>query len=298
MKIAYDGTNYCGFQIQDTEITVEQVLNEKLSNLLKEEIKVIGASRTDSGVHALGNVVVFDTEARMDAGKMATALNTHLPQEIRAIYSKEVSLDFHPRHCETVKTYEYKIYNAKVNNPLLSRYTQFEYLPLDIDRMRQAAAYIPGEHDFKAFCSSKTSAQSTIRNVYTVEVIVEGEKSGALDEGGIDRKECGVLDGEESAKKENTELDGGESAKKESTALDAAKQDKKEFVPSLITIRVKGNGFLYNMVRIIAGTLIAVGKGRLEPECVKKALESLNRDDAGPTAPAKGLTLVEIKYDM
>ena len=269
MKIAYDGTDYCGFQIQDSEITVEQIINEKLSNLLKEEIKVIGASRTDSGVHALGNVVVFDTDARMDASKFATALNTHLPQDIRAMYSKEVSPDFHPRHCETVKTYEYKIYNAKVNNPLLSRYTQFEYLPLDVDKMRKAAEYIPGEHDFKAFCSSKTSAQSTVRTVYSVEVIVEGEgiyvSDGNVNEVGRDK---------------------------------GAYKDKREFAPSLITVRVKGNGFLYNMVRIIAGTLIAVGKGRLEPECVKKALESLNRDDVGPTAPAKGLTLVEIKYDM
>lgn len=256
LKIAYDGTNYCGFQIQGNEITVEQVISEKLSALLKEDIKAIGASRTDSGVHALGNVVVFDTEARMEAGKIATALNTHLPQDIRAMYSKEVAKDFHPRHCDTVKTYEYKIYNAKVNNPLLSRYTQFEYLPLNVDKMKEAAADIPGEHDFKAFCSSKTSAMSTVRTVYSVEVI----------------------------------------AKEERVMLDGVKLDKEEFAPMVITIRVKGNGFLYNMVRIIAGTLIAVGKGRLEPECVKKALESLNRDDVGPTAPAKGLTLVEIKY--
>ena len=254
IKIAYDGTDYCGFQIQDSEITVEQVVNEKLSALLKEEVKVIGASRTDSGVHALGNVVVFDTEARMDASKIATALNTHLPQDIRAIYSKEVSPDFHPRYCDTVKTYEYKIYNAKVNNPLLSRYAQFEYLPLDVEKMRQAAELIPGEHDFKAFCSAKTSAQSTVRTVYSVEVIVDKSAGAGMDAG------------------------------------------LEEFAPQLITIRVKGNGFLYNMVRIIAGTLIAVGKGRLEPECVKKALESLNRDDVGPTAPAKGLTLVEIEY--
>lgn len=254
MKIAYDGTDYCGFQIQDNEITVEQILNEKLSVLLKEEIKVIGASRTDSGVHALGNVVVFDTDARMDAEKMATALNTHLPQDIRAMYSKEVAEDFHPRHWDTVKTYEYKIYNAKVNNPLLSRYTQFEYLPLDVERMKQAAKYIPGERDFKAFCSSKTSALSTVRNVFSIDVLVEEEDEH----------------------------------------VEAFCED---FTPKLITIRVKGNGFLYNMVRIIAGTLIAVGKGRLEPECVKKALESLNRGDAGPTAPAKGLTLVEIKFE-
>lgn len=263
IKIAYDGTDYCGFQIQDREITVEQVINEKLSILFKEDIKVIGASRTDSGVHALGNVVVFDTNGRMDASKIATALNTHLPQDIRAMYSKEVESDFHPRHCDTVKTYEYKIYNAKVNNPLLSRYSQFEYLPLNVEKMRKAATYIPGEHDFKAFCSSKTSVQSTVRNVYSVEIIVDREDRASL---GVDEN--------------------------------GNKLAKEDFVPRSITIRVRGNGFLYNMVRIIAGTLIAVGKGRLEPECVKKALESLNRDDAGPTAPAKGLTLVDIKYDI
>ncbi len=243
LEIAYDGTAYHGFQIQDNEITIEQVLNEKLSLLLKEDIKIIGASRTDSGVHALMNVAVFDTEAKMAADKVAIALNTHLPEDIRAMNSKEVAAEFHPRHCDTVKTYEYKIYNGKIYNPMLYRYTQFEYLKLDVEKMKQAARYIVGEHDFKGFCSAKTSASTTVRNVYSLD---------------IDTQPMGE--------------------------------------DSLITITVKGNGFLYNMVRIIAGTLITVGKGRMEINQVRQAVEKGERNLAGPTAPAKGLVLKEIEY--
>jgi len=237
--VAYDGTNYSGWQLQNNAITIEEVLNRELSSLLNEDIKVIGASRTDSGVHALGNVCVFDTEARMPAEKISFALNTRLPDDIRIQDSREVRADFHPRHCDTEKTYEYKIYNNRFPNPVMRLYTKFCYYDLNIEAMQEAANYLIGEHDFKSFCSANTSVLTTVRTIKDIKVIKEG---------------------------------------------------------SLITIRVTGNGFLYNMVRIISGTLLNVGMGISSVISVKEALEQLDRGAAGPTAEAKGLTLIGINY--
>lgn len=237
--VAYDGTNYCGWQVQDNGITIEEVLNRELSNLLHEDIAVIGASRTDSGVHALGNVAVFDTETRIPADRISFALNQRLPEDIRIQDSCEVPLDFHPRFCNTIKTYEYKIFNNKFANPVLRLYTKFFYYNLDVDKMQEAANYLVGEHDFKSFCSARTQVLTTVREITDLKVFKEGD---------------------------------------------------------IITIRVSGTGFLYNMVRIIVGTLIRVGTGMYTPEKVKEILEACDRSKAGPKAEACGLTLVEIKY--
>lgn len=239
MIVAYDGTNYCGWQIQPNGETIESVLNRELSKLLNEEIKVIGASRTDSGVHALGNVCVFDTQTRIPSEKISYALNQSLPEDIRIQKSEEVSADFHPRYCETIKTYEYKILNRTFPIPTERFYAHFTYYRLDVERMRRAAAYFVGEHDFQSFCSANTQTLTTVRTIYQVDIENSGE---------------------------------------------------------LIKIRIRGNGFLYNMVRIIAGTLMEVGYGNKEPEDILEMLEKRDRAFAGPTAPAKGLTLVEIEY--
>lgn len=237
--VAYDGTNYCGWQIQPNAVTVESVLNEALSSLLKENIKVIGASRTDSGVHALGNVAVFDTNTRIPAGKISYALNAILPEDIKIQKSEQVAEDFHPRHCDTIKTYEYHILNREFPMPI-KRYDSVHcYRSLNLEKMQEAAAYLVGTHDFKSFCSVKTQAETTVRTIYSAEVSKAEE---------------------------------------------------------MITIRVRGNGFLYNMVRIIAGTLMNVGTGHTLPCQVKAALDGMNRTLAGPTAPACGLTLVGIEY--
>lgn len=237
--VSYDGTNYCGWQVQINGITVEEVLNRELSKLLNEEITVIGASRTDSGVHSLGNVAVFDTCSKIPPSKMSYALNRYLPQDIRIEDSSEVPLDFHPRYCNSIKTYEYKILNRRFDNPLLRLYTHFVYLPLDVEKMQQAAAYLVGEHDFKSFCSARAQVQTTVRTIYSLEL---------------------------------TKID------------------------DIIHIRISGNGFLYNMVRIIVGTLLKVGLKVYPPEHVKEILETCDRNAAGPKAPAKGLTLVGIEY--
>ena len=239
LTVAYDGTNYCGWQVQPNGISVQEVLNRELSQLLKEEIHTIGASRTDAGVHALGNVAVFDTENRMPADRISLALNTRLPQDIRIQESREVPAEFHPRFCETRKTYEYRILNRKFPDPTRRLYSYFYYYPLDVDLMRKAAQYLIGEHDFKSFCTAKPETENTVRRIE------------ALD---IDRAN------------------------------------------DLITIRIRGNGFLYNMVRIIAGTLIRVGGGFFEPEHVREILEARDRSMAGETARPEGLTLVKIEY--
>lgn len=239
LTISYDGTGYCGWQVQPNGITVEEVLNRELSKLLNEEIHVIGASRTDSGVHAMGNVCVFDTGAKIPGDKISFALNKALPEDIVVQNSKEVSPDFHPRHCDSRKTYEYHIWNAQFPLATNCRYTHHVHDNLDIDAMRKGAAYLIGEHDFTSFCSVGTQAESKVRTIYSLDVLQDGP---------------------------------------------------------LVTIRITGNGFLYNMVRIIAGTLLQIGTGTKEPDFVKEALEAMDRNAAGPTAPAKGLTLVRIEY--
>ncbi len=239
LVVAYDGTAYHGWQIQPGARTIEGELNRTLSELLQEEIQVIGASRTDSGVHALCNVAVFDTDTRIPAEKLSYALNQRLPEDIRIQSSCEVEADFHPRHCDSRKTYEYRILNREFPLPTKRLYAHFTYVPLDVSKMEKAASYLIGEHDFKSFCATAAVVETTVRTLY-----------------------------EATVGRENDE----------------------------IVIRVCGNGFLYNMVRIIAGTLMEVGRGNLEPEGMKEILEAKDRTVAGPTAPACGLTLVKYEF--
>ena len=239
LTVAYDGTNYCGWQVQPNGITIESELNKHLSELLKEEIHVIGASRTDAGVHAKGNVAVFDTSARMPAEKISYALNTRLPEDIRIQESCEVAADFHPRFRKTVKTYEYKICNRRFPDPCTRLYSLFYYWDLDTEKMRQAAQYLVGTHDFTSFCTNKPEVTDRVRTIYSLDVLQDGE---------------------------------------------------------MITIRVCGNGFLYNMVRIITGTLLRVGSGMIKPEEIPAILDAKDRSRAGETARPHGMTLVKIEY--
>lgn len=239
LTVAYDGTNYNGWQYQPNGVTIEQELNRALSALTGEPVEVSGASRTDAGVHARCNYAVFDTKMKMPAEKFAYALNQRLPEDIRIRCSKEVAADWHPRKCKSIKTYEYRILNEEFPDPLNRLYAHFTYRKLDVEKMREAAQYLVGEHDFKSFCSIHTQAESTVRTVTALEV-----------------EQCS----------------------------------------SVITIRVSGTGFLYNMVRIIAGTLMEAGSGKYPPRRVKEILEACDRSAAGPTAPARGLTLIMYEF--
>lgn len=269
LTVAYDGTAYCGWQLQPGRETIEGVLNRCIEALTGETVEVIGASRTDSGVHALGNVAVFDTESLIPAEKFSYALNQRLPEDIRIQKSEEVPSDFHPRHCASRKTYEYRIYNAPFPSPVKRLYAHFTYVPLDVELMNRAAAYLVGEHDFKSFCSVDTQAQTTVRQIDSVEVRTEGA--------GADSR--------------NAEKGGADETNGDQTTSRAGEISDREIV-----IRVAGRGFLYNMVRIIAGTLMEVGRGKMPPESVKEILEARDRQAAGPTAPACGLTLVGYEW--
>ena len=237
--VAYDGTAYCGWQLQPNGRTIEGELNQALSSLLQEDIHVIGASRTDSGVHALCNIAVFDTQTRIPAEKISYALTQRLPEDIRIKKSCEVAADFHPRHCSSRKTYEYRIYQDSFPEPVRRLYTHFTYVPLDMDRMREGAAWLIGEHDFKSFCSTAAVVETTVRTILSINIEKQGKE---------------------------------------------------------IVISVCGTGFLYNMVRIIVGTLMEVGRGSYPPEHVREILEAKDRQAAGPTAPACGLTLVNYTF--
>ena len=249
LRIAYDGTDYAGWQIQKNAVTVESVLTEALRDLLKEKIELIGASRTDAGVHALGNVAVFDTETRIPPEKIAIAVNQRLPDSIRVQSSEEVTKKFHPRYCDSIKTYEYTILNASIAIPTESRYSYHVYRNLDIIAMRKAAEVLVGTHDFSAFCSAGSQVKSKVRTIIKVEI----------------------------------------------NEIPLASFFR-NYPQRKIVIRVSGTGFLYNMVRIIVGTLVEAGEGRRSIETVREAVEKGERNLAGPTAPPQGLMLIGIQY--
>lgn len=176
LTVAYDGTRYCGWQVQSNGLSVEEVLNRALKKLTGEEIAVIGASRTDSGVHALGNVAVFDTETAIPPERIAMALNQRLPEDIVITRSEEAAPDFHPRYGRCKKTYEYRILNARIPDPTKRLTSYFVSYELDTDKMRQAAGYLVGEHDFTSFCNVRTGAKSMVRTVTALDVLKAGEE--------------------------------------------------------------------------------------------------------------------------
>lgn len=238
LTVAYDGTNYCGWQTEPTGLSVEEVLNKALSKRLGEDIRVKGVSRTDSGVHARGNLCVFDSETPIPPEKVCFAVNEVLPEDIVIRKSEEVPADFHPRKCDSLKTYEYTLYHDSLPDPLVRHYTTFFYRKLDVPKMREAAACLVGEHDFSSFCSAGAQVETKVRRITALAVEEEGTR---------------------------------------------------------IVFRITGTGFLYNMVRIIVGTLLRVGTGFWPPEKVKEILEAKDRQAAGPKAPAEGLCLMEIR---
>lgn len=239
LTLSYDGTNYFGWQRQKNQISVQQRLEEALSALLKKNVEVRGASRTDTKVHALGQAALFKTETSIPIEKFPYALNSFLPDDIVVSDARIVSDTFHPQYSVLKKTYQYKILNSEFKNPKLRNYSEFVRQFLDIDKMREACEYFIGTYDFRAFCASGSTAKTTVRTVFEMSV---------------------------------------------------SKTD------DIIDIEVTGNGFLYNMVRIIAGTLIYVGIGKFQPCFVKEIIESKDRTLAGKTAGASGLTLMKIYY--
>ena len=239
LTIAYDGTDFCGYQVQPNLRTVERELETALYKLLNKETKTIASGRTDSGVHALNQKVHFDTDATIPPEKYVGALNALLPSDVKVISSKKVSDNFNARYSAKNKTYRYSLYFSDYENPMLNRYRTLQKFSLDYDKIKSACKVIEGEHDFKCFLSSGSSVKDTVRTVYSIKMVKRGK---------------------------------------------------------LLDFYVKGNGFLYNMVRIIVGSLIAVGENRLSVDDLEKAILTGDRNLAGKTMPAKGLTLYSVSY--
>lgn len=240
MVIAYDGSRYNGWQKQgNTKDTIQGKLEKVLEKLEGREVEVIGAGRTDAGVHALGQVANVKLESKINGETLLQYLNQYLPEDIAVLSVKEVPMRFHSRLNTTEKTYLYRIYRSEIPNPFIRKYTVTITEELDIEKMRMAAELLIGEHDFKSFCSLKKSKKSTIRTLYSITI---------------------------------------------------------EEIEEEIRISVRGNGFLYHMVRIIIGTLLEVGTGKKKPEEIEQILEKRERQAAGKTAPAHGLFLKEVKY--
>ncbi len=242
LTIAYDGTNYFGWQKQDNVKTIQGEVERALSNLFKEDINIRGASRTDTGVHALSQLALLKHKTTIPIDRLPLAINSFLnTKEIVVTNAIYVDESFHPQNSVYKKTYQYKIYNAPFLNPLVRNYTEFVHKPLDIEKMRQASSYFLGEHDFKAFCATGSMAKTTVRTIYDLTI---------------------------------------------------NKED------NIITIEITGNGFLYNMVRIIAGTLIDIGHNKKQPKDIEGIILSKDRQKAGKTASASGLTLYKIYYEV
>ncbi len=239
LTLSYDGTAYAGWQRQLNAVSVQQRVEEALRALTGEPVAVTGASRTDAGVHALGQCAHFDTKSRIPADRFPYALNACLPPDIRALEGREVDGRFHARFDAKGKQYVYRIHNAPHASALYRNLTAHVPVPLAVSAMREALPALLGTHDFSAFQASGGTAKTTLRTLTRAELAQDGDE---------------------------------------------------------ITLTVTGNAFLYNMVRIIAGTIIEVGKGKLSGDCFRRALTDGDRLSLGPTAPACGLELTRVYY--
>ena len=270
LTVAYDGTAYAGWQRQQNAIAVQQRLEEALSALLNRPVTTKAASRTDAGVHALGQRVAFFAEdLRIPVDKLPYVLSGYLPADISVTAAQPVADGFNPRFDAVFKTYAYNMYCATSPNPLLRRYSAYVSQPLDIKAMEKAAGMFVGRHDFAAFQATGSSAKTTVREVY----------------------ECSVTNARTTFM-DNAVLHG------ERIFPHRISQDiqRQEHAPGLVTLTVTGNGFLYNMVRIIAGTLLYAGLGKIPPDAIPDIIYSRDRTKAGKTMPPEGLTLLEVGY--
>ena len=239
LKIQYDGTNYHGYQIQPEVITIQKVVENVLCSITGEEVHINGCSRTDAGVHAVEYACSFVTSFPIPAERFHIVINNKLPSDIRAISCVEVSDDFHARFDTVAKTYRYKI-NCISEPEVFTRNYEWQIKQkLDVQAMKDACGYFVGEHDFRSFMTSGAQVETTVREIYSLNVV----------------------------EKEN-----------------------------IVEVYIRANGYLYNMVRIITGTLVNVGLHKINACDVKNIIDAKNREKAGPTAPPQGLALYKVEY--
>ncbi len=239
LVLAYDGTDFHGWQVQPDCLTVQGLLRDALARITGEEVLPQGSGRTDAGVHALGQVASFPLAAPIPEDNLVRALNRILPAAIRVLTANRAANDFHARHSAHSKTYEYKIFRGKICPPWQARYVYALNTRLDVDAMQRCARMILGEHDFTSFAASDSDACSNVRCLHASDWTEE---------------------------------------------------------PDLLLYRVRGNGFLHHMVRNLVGTFLEVGRGNLAESKIPAILAARSRDQAGPTAPARGLYLVNVDY--
>ena len=239
LEMSFDGTNYHGFQRQENAITIQESVENAIYSITGENVTLTGCGRTDAGVHAEIYYANFETGSAIPCEKFPIALNSKLGEDIRIMHASEVPAQFHARFSAVKKAYIYMIDNGSSANVFLRNYSWFYPQKLDTEKMRKAAEYIVGEHDFAAFMAAGSPVKSTVRNIEYIDVCQNG---------------------------------------------------------NIIEIEIMANGFLYNMARIIAGTLVYVGACKLRTSDIPKIVESRNRVDAGKTAPAKGLRLKKVIY--
>ncbi|MCK9445083.1 MAG: tRNA pseudouridine(38-40) synthase TruA [Tissierellaceae bacterium] len=239
LTIEYEGTNYSGWQIQENAISIQEVLEKALKELLKEKVTLIGSGRTDAGVHALGQVANFRTNGSIPGEKYKYALKLLLPGDITVVDSREVDLKFHSRFDATGKVYKYIVYNGELPRAIYRNFSYHVPYNIDIDSMVKGSKYFIGTYDFAAFMAAKSEVSSTIRTIKQISI----EKKG-----------------------------------------------------DLIEFYIEGNSFLRNMVRIIVGTLLYIGYGKIKPNAIPNIIASKKREKAGPTAPPQGLFLKEVFY--
>lgn len=240
LKISYDGSRYHGWQIQKNAVSVQEVFQNSLRNVIDEDIELKGCSRTDSGVHANMYCINFKTNSFIPCERLVMALNRFLPADIAVLSADEVPMDFHARYSCIGKEYIYKIWNNKVRNPFLNNYSLHYWYDIDIDLLNYVGSKLIGEHNFTSFCTVDNRVLTdAVRNVSELKFSKQGD---------------------------------------------------------VITMMIRADGFLYNMVRIIVGTMLRVAQGKIKPDDISYIIEAKSRKAAGPTAPAKGLYLNRVFY--
>jgi len=239
LTLAYDGTHYHGFQRQNNAISIQEVLEKTLQKLYNQDVPVIGSGRTDSGVHARGQVVNYYAPFEIPVGRIPYALNSMLPDDIRIIEASIVSREFHSRFDARSKIYSYTVDQGEFHSVFNRLYSYHLPISLNVKAMEQAASHFLGRHEFSAFCSSKSCVKDRNREIKKAYWEEQGE---------------------------------------------------------LLRFTIEADGFLYNMVRIIVGTLLETGQGRIQPEDIPGIIASRNRKAAGPTVPARGLCLEKVFY--
>jgi tRNA pseudouridine38-40 synthase len=263
--IAYDGTDFSGWQVQPGEQTIQGEIQEALRRLTGENPLPQGSGRTDAGVHALGQVASFALQAPIPAQNLRRALNRTLPDAIRILEAEAVPESFHARHSATAKTYEYRVFRETICPPALARYVHPCAWPMNFEDMRAAAKLLEGEHDFVSFAATDPDLAARLRE----------------HEAAPNQQEC------------NTEIQAKNTIR---TVFSSDWEQTESDAGTMLVYRVRGNGFLHHMVRNFVGTLLDVGRGRLAVDAIPEILSVKARAAAGPTAPARGLFLHSVEY--